>query len=409
MQKNTAKLLVLTPLFLVLIIDTIGMGIIFPILSPLFMNTAAGILSPTSSLLIREFFYGLTLSIFFIAMFFGAPFFGDLSDRLGRKKVLLICLFGTGLGLLLSAISIQIGSVALLICGRILNGFTAGSQAIAQAAIADISTTENKANNISLIILANCLGFIMGPIFGGYFADSHFVTWFNFATPFFVAAMLAFINMIGLLFTLQETYVVRNDKPIQIFKGLLVFIDAFSHKKIRFLNIILSFLQVGWALYFSYISLFLIRAYHYQNIQIGHFMAFFGLLWGIALSVVIRIANRFFTLKSIVVIAAFLTSAGAAITVFENESITWLAGIPVGVGAALSYAGLAAIFSNIVDKDSQGWIMGIVGAIVAVAWGVAALLAGFVGLSNIYLPFIISAVLSFIGGALLCFYEVTTK
>src|SRR5580658_5552191 len=92
------KFMILAPLFLVLVIDTMGAGIIFPILSPLFMTPSESILPLATSENMRQFWYGATLTSWALLMFIGAPFLGDLSDRIGRKKVLVLCLVGDALG-----------------------------------------------------------------------------------------------------------------------------------------------------------------------------------------------------------------------------------------------------------------------------------------------------------------------
>lgn len=139
-----SKSLTLFPLFLVLVIETMGMGIILPVLGPLFIDKAGTIIDPAMNLAWRQFLYGLTLGIFSIAMLFGAPILGDMSDRLGRKKTIVLSLLGSAIGLSISAVGIDLNSFLLLIFGRFFAGFFAGSQPIAQAAIADISTAEDS-------------------------------------------------------------------------------------------------------------------------------------------------------------------------------------------------------------------------------------------------------------------------
>ena len=132
------KFMTLAPLFLVLVIDTMGAGIIFPILSPLFMTPSESILPLATSENMRQFWYGATLSSWAVLMFIGAPFLGDLSDRIGRKKVLVLCLLGDSLGFILSGFGIQKSLLSFIIIGRLVSGFFSGSQSIAQAVIADI-------------------------------------------------------------------------------------------------------------------------------------------------------------------------------------------------------------------------------------------------------------------------------
>jgi DHA1 family tetracycline resistance protein-like MFS transporter len=137
------------PLFLVLFIDGMGLGLLFPILNALIMDPSGGILAHSVSVDARNFIFGGIISIFMLCWFFGAAYLGDLSDQVGRKKSLLICLLGAFLGYLLSAIAVICGSFSLLIIGRIIAGFTSGSQPIAQAAIIDISSCYMRTPTIS--------------------------------------------------------------------------------------------------------------------------------------------------------------------------------------------------------------------------------------------------------------------
>ena len=158
----------MVPLFLVLAIDSMGLGILFPILSAMIIDPSSTFLATTTPNLMREFYYGAIIGIYMIAWFFGSAILGDLSDIIGRKKALLICLIGACFSYLLAGISFYLHSLTLLIIGRIIAGFTCGSQPIAQAAIVDISAPEHKARNVGYILLAVSLGFVFGPLAGGF-------------------------------------------------------------------------------------------------------------------------------------------------------------------------------------------------------------------------------------------------
>lgn len=131
-------------LLLVIAIDSMGYGFIFPVLTPIFLHghnalTPAG-MTPAES----WFLFGLIVALYPLFMLFGAPILGDLSDRIGRKKVLLICLIGTMIGYIIAGIGISSGLLSLLIIGRVIDGATAGTLPMAQAAIADISVDSKK-------------------------------------------------------------------------------------------------------------------------------------------------------------------------------------------------------------------------------------------------------------------------
>ena len=144
MQTKSHPLLSAAPLFLVIFIDGMGLSILFPILSIIITNPSTHFLSTSYSADIRNILYGLVVGIFMLCWFFGAAILSDLSDKIGRKKSLLICLIGSFLGYLLGGFAITVHSVWLLVLGRVIDGFTAGSQPIAQASVVDLSTEKNK-------------------------------------------------------------------------------------------------------------------------------------------------------------------------------------------------------------------------------------------------------------------------
>lgn len=394
-MREYNKFLTLAPLFLVLVIDTMGAGIVFPIMGPLFMSPEESILAIGTSDFMRQLWYGITLSSWSALMFFGAPFLGDLSDRIGRKKVLILCLIADSLGFVLSAYGIQQELISLLIIGRLVSGFFSGSQSIAQAVIADVSTKENKVHNMSMIILAACIGYIVGPIMGGYVADPKLVSWFTFSTPFYLAGLLALINATLLLFTLRETYVPKMNIKPKLIKGLLVFVEAFTDKDLRLLSINLFCLEAAWSVFFVYEPVYLLLTYHYNNIEIAHYMSYMGVIFAVALTLGLRVSNYFLSLERIVKL--FMTGMIIALILlcfFTGEISFWFLSIPIGIAGSVAYSVLLTIYSNSVSEDRQGWVMGISGAISAAAFGISAAFTTVLSSVDRTLPFIVAAIIA---------------
>ncbi len=388
------KIFILAPLFLVLVIDTMGAGIIFPILSPLFMTPSESILPLATSENVRQLWYGLTLTSWALLMFIGAPFLGDLSDRIGRKKVLVICLAGDALGFVLSGIGIQIGSLFLVIVGRLVSGFFSGSQSIAQAVIADISSHQDKIHNMSWIIFANCVGFVVGPIAGGYLADEKIISWFTYSTPFYVAGGLALLNALLLMITLVESYRPKINAPINLIRGLMVFTDAFTNKKVRWHSVALFIIELTWTIFFVYVPVFVLQNYHYNNIEIAQYMSYMGVLFAIALTVGIKLCTRFLSYTMTVNLNMIAMGIGLLLIVTETSAKEfWLYSIPVAVACSIAYSVLITMCSNRVSHDEQGWVMGVIGAVVAAAFSVGAIAASLLAAINIYMPFIFSGIL----------------
>lgn len=399
------SILSLAPLFLVLVIDTMGMGIIFPILSPLFMGTTDGILPLQATVAERHFWYGATLVAWSILMFIGAPFLGDLSDRLGRKKVLLLALAGTGIGFAISAYGIDAKNIWILMAGRVTAGFFAGSQPIAQAVIADVSTNDDKVINMSMIIFANCLGFIIGPIVGGYFADNNLVSWFTFSTPFYAAGLLALINGALLMYTLRETFQPKPTVKLSLARGLFVFAEAFTSKRIRVLSLVLFLTEVAWSVYFLFVPIYLVETYGYNNLNIAHYMSYIGVFFALALTLIIRILIKFMRLETMVILSMILMSVTLAILTSLNESWFWIVTILVVIPSALAYSIMVTILSNAVSHEEQGWVMGISSSVVAAGFGLGSAAAGTLGVFGATVPFVTAGVASLFSALLLFIWD----
>jgi DHA1 family tetracycline resistance protein-like MFS transporter len=392
---NNADRQALLPLFLVIIIDMVGIGLIFPVLAPLFMNEMDGILPMGTSLFMREVWYSVTIGLFSLCMFFGAPFLGDLSDKTGRKKVLLLCLLGTAFGFFLCAIGIIYKSLGLLLLGRAVTGFAAGSQPLAQAAIADISTHENKASNLSLMVMAACFGFVIGPMLGGYFSQSALSVWFGLGTPFLIAALLALLNSIYLIRAFKETFEVQEKKKLEWMKGLTVFMDAFQHASIRKLSLVFLLIQLAWSLYLQFIALFLTQAHQFSAEKMGYFYGAIAFVFGLTLLLIMRICLRYMTVQTIAIWSQGLMMLGLlSAGLWSNEWGQWFCIIPIAMGIGMAHAALLTLFSNAVGRDAQGWVMGVSSAVVAMAWLLSGFASGILAYVSLIFPFMLAAMLA---------------
>ncbi|PIQ42638.1 MAG: MFS transporter [Gammaproteobacteria bacterium CG11_big_fil_rev_8_21_14_0_20_46_22] len=376
MQKD--RLLGMLPLFLVIAIDSMGLGILFPILSSMFIDVHSSFLAANTSSFMRELLYGVVIGIYMIAWFFGAAILGDISDTLGRKKSLLICLFGAAIGYGLSGLAFVFHSVAILIVGRVIAGFTAGSQPIAQAAVVDMSSEKHKARNIGLVLLAVSLGFVLGPLLGGFFSDTNLVSWFHFSTPMYVAAVLSLANMAVLALSFKETHINTERLRIRLHYAIQIFIEAFRHKKIRYLSLILLIFISGWGEYFGFISQFLLRAYHYTPLRVSLFMAVMAVGFSVGFAVIVDwCANRFDMRRTILVMLVLASLFSLLTIVLPYHLAAWVLTFFIGVTVATAYSLLITAFSNLVSESEQGWVMGVTNAIMALSFGVTTFFSGF--------------------------------
>jgi DHA1 family tetracycline resistance protein-like MFS transporter len=185
MREKRSPLVIL---FLTVFISMVGFGIVIPVL-PVYAKKAPFLLNPTE--------LGWLVGIFSLIQLVSSPVLGKLSDRIGRKPVLLVSVIGTAIGFYIIG---RAESAWMLFLGRIIDGASGGNIATAQACVADVTPPEKRSKTMGLIGAAFGLGFIMGPALGGVLAK------FSHAAPFYVACGLSVLNAVLIGYRLEETY-----------------------------------------------------------------------------------------------------------------------------------------------------------------------------------------------------------
>jgi MFS transporter, DHA1 family, tetracycline resistance protein len=197
-DKRPAGLLFI---FITLLVDVIGFGIIIPVIPKFISELIHGDLSQAAT------WGGWLLFTYSIVQFFAAPIIGALSDQYGRRPVLLASLLAFSIDFIISGFAPTIG---WLFVGRFIAGITGASFSTANAYIADISTPEKRAQNFGMVGAAFGLGFIIGPAIGGVLGE------YGERIPFFAAAGLAFLNFLYGYFILPESLSIENRRPFDI-------------------------------------------------------------------------------------------------------------------------------------------------------------------------------------------------
>jgi MFS transporter, DHA1 family, tetracycline resistance protein len=398
------------PLFLILFIDGMGLGLVFPLVNSLIVDPSTDFLVAGTTDSTRSLLYGVIIGIFMICWFFGAAILGDLSDSIGRKKALMICLLGSFGGYCLASVAVMLKSVGLLIAGRVIAGFTSGSQPIAQAAIVDISTLKTKARNIGFILMSLSLGFVVGPILGGVFSNPNVVTWFTFSTPFTFVALLSLLNALLLQVFFKETFIRKDKISIKYFHAVKVFISAFQHPHIRFLALIFLIFMLGWSNYYTYATYFVYKRYGFDTLQTTLFMAWLGVGFALGTSFLTELLTRYMSIKKTIILSLILSSISTLIFVMTNHPFyAWATVVPTGAFAIVAYSASLALFSNQVDQNSQGWVMGITGAIMALSFGIIGLLGGILLHQSENIPFVVCIAGLVLAAILMVFYQPTQE
>src|SRR5690348_12118803 len=238
------------PYAIVVLFAYIGFSLPLPILPALFLDAENSIVSGFS-LQEKMLALGLVMASFPCGQFFGSPIIGHLSDRYGRKKVVLYSLCGTTIGYLITAYSVSQQHLSTLFLGLALCGFCEGNVTIGQSVVVDTaSTPESKARHFGLLNAFISLGFIIGPLMGGQLADSTVVSWFNFATPFWVAACMTLLGIFVIYFCSTETLQRKKEGKWDFFSSIAKGLKRPKLPKLYLANL---FLALGYFSFFRFL------------------------------------------------------------------------------------------------------------------------------------------------------------
>src|SRR3989475_11261761 len=304
-------------IFITVFIDLVGFGIVIPVLPFYAQGTKFGA-TP------RE--VGLLFASYSVMQLIFAPVLGRLSDKYGRRPVLLISLIGTSLGFLILGFATTLW---MLFLGRIIDGISGGNISTAQAYIADVTAEEDRAKGMGLIGAAFGLGFVFGPAIGGILSR------WGINVPFLFAGSLAFANAILLYFTLPET--VTPDHPARVSaasgRGLAQLIQSLKNPRLGFVLIIYFLLIVAFSIMTTSFSLFTMFRFGYDAQHTGYLFAYVGVIAVIIQGGLIgRLVKRFGELPLVVVGA--LCFAGSLFAIpFVGPYRGGLLGLLIGGGS----------------------------------------------------------------------------
>ena len=380
------------PMLAVVFIDMVGFGIIIPLLAPLLISQSSPFVSASMGADTRVLMLGLLLASFSIAQFFGGPILGALSDKHGRKPVLLLAMGASFIGYLIFAFGIVNQSLALLFLGRILGGFVGGSISVAYSSIADLSDPKAKAKNFGLIGMAFGFGFIIGPFLGGKLADPGIVSWFNFSTPFFFTALLSLMNLALVYFKFEETLKVRSHAKISLLTGFRNIKRAFELPSLKVMFAVIFLLAFGFSFFTQFSQVFLIERFAFTQSEIGDLFAYIGIWIALTQGVLTKPVSKRFTPEQVLRFSPVLLAVSLGILLFLHDHFMLYLTMPlIAIAQGLIFPNYTAIISNLAGRESQGEIFGINQSVQSAALFMPPIISGVIAAIDFTLPIVASA------------------
>ena len=356
----------LLPLFSVVLLNEISYQMVIPLMTGIIHLT-----SPAASSLLTHTLYGIGIAAFSAAVMLGSPLLGLVSDKFGRKPVLIASILGMLLSAGLFVVSLYAHNIIFFIIARILSGLSGASTAIVQAAIADMSAARDRAKHFSTIGFALTLGLILGPVLGGYFIDHHFIGSENISVvilPFIVIGLISFLNLFLLIFFYQEKNQEKNfNKNIN---------KNFKAWPVLNLLIIFFLLECSWSLYYLSLPLWLEKNFSFTPGQISVFLSSAGVSMCAGL-LFYRLVNHYLSQRHIIKFFFIIFMFNLfGLIIMPGLLFNWISMIMITVSVAVSYIAIMALIS-IAVKENQGAVMGITLTLMALAWTLTGFLTPF--------------------------------
>ena len=351
-MKQNKKQAAIGFIFITLLIDVIGLGIIIPVIPKLIQELIHGDVSEAAKI------GGWLTFSYAITQFVFSPLVGNLSDKYGRRPVLLLSLFGFSLDYLLLAFA---PTITWLFIGRIIAGITGASITTASAYIADISTDENRTKNFGLIGASFGLGFIIGPVIGGLLGQ------YGARVPFYAAAVLCLLNFLYGYFILPESLSKKNRREFNIKRANPIgsLLSLKKHPKLIGLIIAIFILHTASHAVQSNWSYFTMYQFKWDEKMVGISLGIVGLLVAFVQGGLIRWVNpKLGNVKSIYVGMALYTLGMFLFGIATQSWMMFAFLIPYCLGGIAGPA-LQSVIASQVPSNEQGEIQGILTSLIS--------------------------------------------
>ena len=373
MFKNKA----LIPIFIVVFVDLLGFSIILPLLPfyALKFNVSPEMI-------------GMIAAVYSVCQFGASPVLGALSDRYGRRPVLIYSQFGSMVGFLLLALA---GNIWIIVLSRVVDGISGGNITIASAYVADVSEPKDRASAMALIGVAFGLGFLFGPLIGGELSAA-----FGIAAPAYAAAFLACTSMMLTIFYLKEPVVHRTVGERK--KGLAYYTEAFNYLKIKNLRtmlIIFFFFALPFSLYVSMFSLYAHLELSFNEREVGRFLAYVGFLGIIWQGGVIRpLVKKVGELSLLRFGLAAMSLGLLGLVLADNWQQLAMVALVFSFGTGVTRVVLSSLVSQMAPPDKKGGVIGVSSSIESFTRIIGPILGGWI-IGTIHPNYI-----GYIGGAM---------
>jgi MFS family permease len=372
-------------ILLTVLIDVLGIGIIIPVL-PFYVESFGA----------SAFVVTLLFAVFSFFSFFSAPLLGALSDKVGRRPVLIVSIASTAIGWLVFAASTNI---YWLFIGRIIDGLAAGNFPIAQSYLVDIAKTDKeRATNLGLIGAIFGIGLIIGPLLGGALSQ------ISLSLPFWFVGGLAVFNVILAIFKLPETNQNKNREIVLSLNPFKPIIKALGNKHIRAGFIAWFLFGLALAGQQAILSLYLDAAFQFDSFAIGLVLVGMGIVLVLNQALVLKkVWLKYFSEDKLIIYFLFMITFSFIMLGFSFFTTLIIGLFLLSVSQSTLRVVITSQITKKGDVQERGMILGVLSSVMSLSMIIGPIIAGALFSKQINLPFWASALFSILAFAIIFF------
>jgi DHA1 family tetracycline resistance protein-like MFS transporter len=356
-EKLDKRILII---FLIMFTEVLGFSMVAPVIPFLALSLGLNVLQ-----------IGLILSIFSLCQFFASPVTGKLSDRYGRRPLLIVSQISTFIGFVLLGLA---NEVWILILARLVDGLVGSNMTVSQAYISDVTEPENRTKVYGYSSAVFGAGLIFGPLIGGTLST------ISYSTPMFLAAGVCLVSILLVVIFLPESLTVKEEKVRITFNDIFPIDDAkrfFNDSKIRKLLIIFLIYSLGFMLFISTFALFAEIQINVTAQEVGFFMAWIGVLRVLFQTVLISPFQKTFGENKVLKIGIISMITAFTILIFTTTFLfTFIPLVFIAFGTGICRPVLTSKLANSVEREETGSLLGVNNALMSIAQIITPIIGG---------------------------------
>jgi MFS family permease len=398
----SASLRRLLPLYLVVFVGFLGYSLMITVFTPMILDNDNGMLPESSTTGHRTVVLGVLLALYPLGQFLGSPVMGALSDRFGRRPVLLVSLASTTAWYALIAISLSEQTLPLLMVASLGAGLSEANIVIAQGAIADAAPQSDRPRLFGYIYMSASLAYVVGPLGGGKLADASLASWFSYSTPYWVVFGLLVAMLAWMAVGFRETRSGGEGTTVSYRQAFTNLAGVVTDERLRRLYLVNLLMYLAIFGFFRVYPMYLVDEFGLGVSGVSEFIAYVGVPIVIANLWLVGALSRRLSPRSMVIGFGFAFGALMATVVLPTATDgMWLTLGPTALALAICLPACAAMVSLAAGAAEQGRVLGNNQSLQVGAEALSGLAGGALAAIVVKLPLLVFAGVAIVGSLVL--------